>query len=219
MKSELFQAMLDSPMLPELLQEGQIALAREQKLREKFYADITPEHKWEFIQGEVIMHSPALNRHLLATQRFFRLLDIYVATHACGATRTEKAMTCFPRNDYEPDIVFFGVVKSALIDPDTLRFPIPDLIVEVLSPTTEKKDRGIKFRDYAHHGVREYWIIDPVTETVELYRLQDDAYTPTAVTKDGILSSDVVPGFEILVRAIFDEEENLAALRAIMGRA
>ena len=204
-------------MLPELLQEGQIALAREQKLREKFYADITPEHKWEFIQGEVIMHSPALNRHLLATKRILAPLDAYVRVNELGLVQSEKAMTCFPRNDYEPDIVFFGVVKSALIDPDTLRFPIPDLIVEVLSPTTEKKDRGIKFRDYAQHGVREYWIIDPVAETVELYRLQDDAYPPVAAQKDGILSSDIVPGFDIPVRAIFDEAENLTALKAILG--
>ena len=204
-------------MLPELLQEGQIALAREQKLREKFYADITPEHKWEFIQGEIIMDSPALDRHQLATQRCFQLLNIYVVTNRCGAARTEKSLTCFPRNDYEPDVIFFGLAKAALIQPDTLRYPIPDFIVEVLSPSTKKKDRGIKFQDYAQHGVREYWIIDPVAETVELYRLQDDAYPPVAAQKDGILSSDVVPGFEIPVRAIFDEAENLAALRAILG--
>ena len=59
--------MLESPDLPELIEQAQHALANERKLREKFYADITPERKWEFIQGEVIMHSPALNGHLLAT--------------------------------------------------------------------------------------------------------------------------------------------------------
>ena len=126
-------------------------------------------------------------------------------------------MPALDEGTYPDASIICGPFRSSPVDPEATINPAA--LIEVLSPTTEKKDRGIKFRDYAHHGVREYWIIDPVTETVELYHLQDDAYTPTAVTKDGILSSDVVPGFEILVRAIFDEEENLAALRAIMGRA
>lgn len=219
MKSDLLNALLNSPMLPELLQEGQQVFAREQKLRAKFYADVTPEHKWEFIQGEVIMHSPALNRHLMAAQHLYNLLNAHTATYRCGKVRIEKAMTTFPRNDFEPDVTFFGLAKAALINPDTLRFPIPDLIVEVLSPSTEARDRGIKFQDYQLHGVGEYWIIDPVAETVELYRLTDDGYPPTSAQKDGLLSSDVVPGFEVPVRAIFDEAENLAALRGILGGA
>ena len=217
MKSELLDAMLDSPVLPELIQEAQRALGREGRLREKFYADITPEHKWEFIQGQVIMHSPALNRHLLATQRVFSLLNMFVVTQRIGQVRMEKAMTVFPRNDYEPDVVFFGPAKSASIEPDTLKFPIPDFIIEVLSPSTEGRDRGIKFKDYGLHGVQEYWIIDPIAETVEAYRLEEDSYPPVAAQKDAILSSDVVPGFDISVRAIFDEEENLAALRKLLG--
>lgn len=102
MKSELFDALMKSPALPELLEEAREAFAREQKLREKFYADITPEHKWEFIQGEVIMHSPALNRHLVATQHLYNLLHAYVVTQNYGQVRVEKAMTSFPRNDFVP---------------------------------------------------------------------------------------------------------------------
>lgn len=215
MTSHLLDALLDAPDLPELIGEAQRALGREKRLREKFYADITPEHKWEFIQGEVIMHSPALNRHLLASQRLFSLLDAYVRVHQIGAVRHEKAMTSFPRNDYEPDVMFFGVAKSALIDPDTLKFPIPDFIAEVLSPSTEARDRGIKFRDYALHGVAEYWIIDPVAETVEPYLLADGVYPPVPPQTEGLLTSDVVPGFQIPLRALFDETENAAVMRRI----
>lgn len=217
MKLELLDAMLASPVLPELLHEAEKALLRERELREKFYAEITPEHKWEFIQGEVIMHSPALHRHLLASQRIFTLATAYVSTRKCGQVCIEKAMTVFPRNDYEPDIVFFGPTKSGLIHPDTLKFPIPDLIVEVFSPSTEARDRGIKFQDYALHGVAEYWIVDPVAETVELYRLTDDTYPPTERFSTGTITSAILPGFTIPVRAIFDEEENLTALRAILN--
>jgi Uma2 family endonuclease len=218
MKSEsLIDQIKASPLLPEIIQEGQAELLREHALRLKFYNDITPEHKWEFINGEVIMHSPALNRHLMATKRLFRLMDHHCLTQKCGEVHVEKAMTSFPRNDYEPDISFFGIAKASLITPDTLRFPIPDLIVEVLSPSTEARDRGIKFTDYASHGVREYWIIDAVEETVELYRLSGSDYPPVTPQRDGLLSSEVLPGFEIPVRAIFDDQENLASLRGLMG--
>jgi hypothetical protein len=71
MSAVTLETLLASPVLPELLQEGQRALAREQKLRKEFYAKITPEQKWEFIQGEVILHSPALNRHLAASQHAY----------------------------------------------------------------------------------------------------------------------------------------------------
>lgn len=215
MKSALLDAMLDAPDLPELIGEAQRALGRERKLREKFYADITPEHKWEFIQGEVVMHSPALNRHLAASQRLYDLLNAYVRVRRLGLVRHEKAMTSFPRNDYEPDVMFFGPAKAALIDPDTLKFPVPDFIAEVLSPSTEARDRGIKFRDYALHGVAEYWIIDPVAETVESHRLADNVYPPAQPQAEGLLDSDVVPGFEIPVRALFDEAENAAEMRRI----
>jgi Uma2 family endonuclease len=218
MKSPVLEAMLNAPELPELIQEGQRALGREQRLREKFYADITPEHKWEFIQGEIIMHSPALNRHLVASQHIYNLLNAHVVAHKSGAVRIEKALTTFPRNDYEPDVIFFGPARAALIGPDTLRFPIPDLIVEVLSPATEARDRGVKFRDYALHGVAEYWIIDTVAETVEAYRAVDGEYPPVAPQHDGLVESDVVPGFSLPVRAVFDEAENLAALRQILRR-
>jgi Uma2 family endonuclease len=218
MSATILHAMLEAPDLPEMIEQAQLALANERKLREKYYADITPEHKWEFIQGEVIMHSPAQNRHLLATKHLFNLMDSHVRVHELGVVHIEKAMTCFPRNDYEPDVMFFGTAKLGLITPDTLRFPIPDLIVEVLSPSTEKRDRGIKFTDYALHGVREYWIIDPVAETVEPHRLEGDAYPPAVAQKDGLLDSQVIAGFEIPVRAIFDEAANTAAMRAIWAQ-
>lgn len=215
MSAAVLHSMLESPDLPELIEQAQHALANERKLREKFYADITPEHKWEFIQGEVIMHSPALNRHLMATKQLYDLMSAHARVHQLGVVHIEKAMTCFPRNDYEPDIMFFGTAKLGLISPDTLKFPIPDLIVEVLSPSTENRDRGIKFTDYALHGVKEYWIVDTVAETVELYRLVGDSYPVVPAQKDGVLSSNVIAGLELPVRAVFNETANAETLRAI----
>lgn len=213
----LVEQLLASPTLPEAMETLGRALAREHTLRKKFYADITPEDKWEFINGEVILHSPALQRHLLACKRLMRLVDAFVAVERLGVVHTEKAMCSFPRNDYEPDIAFFGTAKAASFTADTLRFPVPDFIVEVLSPTTEARDRGVKMIDYAAHGVGEYWLVDPDAETIEQYLLAGDTYPPAERRSDGLLVSQVIAGFEIPIRAIFDEAENLRALRSLVG--
>jgi Uma2 family endonuclease len=60
-------------------------------------------------------------------------------------------------------------------------FPAPDFVVEILSKGTARKDKGIKKEDYALHGVKEYWIIDPIKQTIEQYlliNLTDTEYFP-----------------------------------------
>ena len=69
-------------------------------------------------------------------------------------------MITLTRNDYEPDICFFRKDKSDNFTEDQVLFPAPDLVIEVLSDSTEKRDRGVKFKDYQAHKIEEYWIID-----------------------------------------------------------
>jgi Uma2 family endonuclease len=89
--------------------------------------------------------------------------------------------------------------------------------VEVLSPGTEQNDRGIKFRDYAAHGVREYRLVGPQSEAIEQYELAGEDYTLRLKSGSGNVRSLVVPGFEIPIRACFDEQVNLAELRRLAG--
>lgn len=147
-------------------------LADEAALRETFYAQITENDKAEFINGEVIFHSPVKYRHNGVVRRLLILMDTYVQGHGLGSVGVEKLLISLTRNDYEPDLCYFGTDKVATLEPDQMRFPAPALAVEVLSKATEANDRGVKFDDYAAHGVAEYWIIDPVAETVEQYRLE-----------------------------------------------
>ena len=75
-----------------------------------------------------------------------------------------------------PDVVYFAPERAHLIDIDRTIEHAPDLCVEVLSPSTQTTDRGRKMQIYARYGVREYWIVDPRTRTVEIYRLEDPGY-------------------------------------------
>jgi len=214
-----FEEILHSPRLPEYAAIIERKLADEQLRRRRFYAEMTDEVKAEFIDGEVILHSPARNWHLNASRNLITLL--HVISPACGGlVHVEKALCIFRRNDYEPDIVFFGSEKAAQIRPDTLKFPVPDFIVEILSETTEARDRGVKFEDYAAHGVREYWIVDPQDETVEQYLLTDDGeYRLKLKSGSGDICSVVIPGFAIPVRAVFDPEANRLALVRLLDSA
>ncbi len=209
--------LLQDPALPGKVATLQQALETERALRGRFYDDLTEEKKAEFINGEVIMDSPAKARHIRVRDRLHQLLGTYAKVHDLGFVGGEKALCVFPRNDYEPDIAFFGPEKTALIQPLTMKFPIPDFICEVLSEFTEARDRGVKLRDFEAHGVGEYWIIDAARETVEQFLPRHGSYELALKSGSGEVASAVVGGFAIPIRALFDDAENLRVLRAILA--
>ncbi len=213
---EAFEQLLASPRLQLYAQKIGDVLAREAQRRQDFYAQLSDSDKAEFINGEVIFHSPVRLRHNRTAKRLLTLLDAYVLQHELGYVGFEKILISLTRNDYEPDICFFDNRKASLFAPDQMRFPSPDFVVEVLLDSTAERDRGIKFDDYAAHEVSEYWIIDPVSETVEPYRLVGQDYELVVKAQNGTLRSVAVSGFTIPVRAIFDDREQRQALRDLI---
>ena len=208
--------LLKSPRLPEIAAALNDRLKTESVQRQCFYDERTDGEKVEFIEGEIIVHSPARNQHLLAKYNIATLLGTFVRQHKLGEVRDEKCLCVFPRNDYEPDVVYFGREKSDAFLPDTMKFLVPDLVIEVLSDSTESRDRGVKFEDYEAHGVREYWIIDAETEAVEQYYLDNGEFKLLLKSGSGEIVSQVVAGFQISIRAIFDSGENLATLKTLL---
>ncbi len=214
---EMVRELLRSPRAALVRGEIDAALDRERLLRERFYAELREDQKAEFINGEVVLHSPVKLEHNAATKNLLQLLNVYVESRGLGYVGYEKVMVSLTRNDYEPDIAFWKADTARAFNPKQMRFPAPDLVVEVLSPSTEATDRATKFDDYAAHGVYEYWIVDPGAQTVEQYTARGGCYELLIKARSGALTSVAVPGFEIPIRAIFDRQENLAALRAIIG--
>ena len=214
----ILEQMVASPALPRYVDTLQALLVDERTRRERFYEEMTEEQKVEFINGEVFMHSPAKIRHTDVVGNLFLLLQFHVVQSELGWVGIEKCLICLTRNDYEPDVLFYGLEKAALLQPDQMKLPAPDFVVEVLSPSTERHDRGIKFEDYAAHGIAEYWIIDPVNFTVEQYTLPADGTEyRLAGTWSGQaeIVSVAVPGFRLPAAALFDRAANLAALAAL----
>lgn len=214
----LLSPLIESPRLVQYVEELQSIVEAERAKREQFYEDISPEDKWEFINGEVIMHSPATAKHTKVSGRIFKLLSTYVEVHKLGTVLFEKALVSFTRNDYEPDLVYFDAATSAKIEDAQWKLPVPQMVVEVLSPSSRRRDRGDKYLDYAAHAVQEYWIVDPEDETIEQHLLEEGAYRLKAKQRDGSLACVAAAGFVMPVRAAFDDEENLKALWALQPK-
>lgn len=218
--SSVLQELKESPRLPAYVRELEDLLASEAERREQFYKEIRDDQKAEFINGEIIMHSPSKLRHSLVVGNLFNLLHNFVVVRKLGVVVTEKTLVCLTRNDYEPDISFFRAQKAAAFKPEQFKFPAPDFIVEVLSNTTEHIDRGVKLVDYAAHGVSEYWLVDAEAQAVEQYRLEGEQFVLHRRLGAGDqIKSLAVSGFEIPVAAIFDEQENQKALRGLLENA
>lgn len=217
--------LLEAPDAQLVIERAQAILHEEARKRHQFREwlrdDMNSDRRpAEFINGEVIMHSPVKRRHLNASGNLTTLLRVFVQIKDLGVVDTEKALVGLTRNDYEPDICYWNMGTASAFDDDQMVHPAPDLIVEILSKSTTKLDRGIKFEDYAAHGVREYWIIDPTRQSVEQYQLDEAtmAFASVAVLYlDDRLSSLTVTGFAIAVRAIFEKEVNLSTLQTLIN--
>ncbi len=210
------EQILRSPRFPVYVEELESILAEEQRKRREFYETITEQQKAEFINGEVVVHSPVKFQHDATSGALFQLLRAFVAVHDLGYVGHDKIMVSLTRNDYEPDICFFSKTQSQQFTSDQMHFPAPDFVVEVLSPSTESNDRGVKFEDYAAHGVQEYWLVDPECRRVEQYILQEGSYVLQIKSDSGMVKSMAIPGFEIPIRCIFDAQENVQVLRRML---
>lgn len=205
---------------PSIVQELNGIIEQEHQKRLSFYDWVEDNHKAEFINGKIIIHSPASKKHLEISDLLSRLLSIYVSVHSLGKCYTEKAMIALSRNDYEPDIVFFANEKLVDLDADAVLFPAPDFVVEILSKSTKKTDRTIKKEDYALHHIKEYWIIDPDKRIIEQYLLLNEMDTiyfePYIYRMGDEIKSKVIKGFEIPVDAIFDYKSNMDAMKKMV---
>jgi Uma2 family endonuclease len=159
--------------------------------------------RYQVIEGELIV-SPSPNfRHQDTVWNLGQLLRDYAKTHNLGVVvGAPMDVILEPQTIVQPDLLFIRHENIGIIG-DIIE-GAPDLCIEVLSPSTGLHDRHTKKAVYARCGVREYWIVDPVRESVAAYDLDDGTYTLRAeASGDAVVSSLVLSGFAIPARAIF----------------
>ncbi|HHT9136345.1 MAG TPA: Uma2 family endonuclease [Candidatus Wunengus sp. YC60] len=98
--------------------------------------------------------------------------------------------------------IFVSNENKKVITKDNIK-GLPDLLVEILSPSTSRRDIGIKKKLYARHGVREYWIADPERKTVEVFGLKGREFENKRYGMQDCLSSNVIKSLMIEVKEIF----------------
>lgn len=220
--NDLADEILDHPNAKAIVKKVSSELKKEQKAREGFREWLNDDVKAEFINGEIVMHSPVKRGHLKATGNLFVLLDLYVELNNLGEVSTEKALIALDRNDYEPDIVYWNRKKAKEFDDNTMVHPAPDLVIEVLSKGTKSKDKGVKFDDYAAHQIPEYWMIDYHKKIVYQYTLakkSDTVYTLlNELDNSQIIECQIIKGFNIPIAAIFDKKVNIKILTSFLQK-
>ena len=134
--------------------------------------------RYEVIDGEVVVTPGPSTRHQRVVGRLFFLLFGFAETNALGEVFPSPYDVLFAEGDYlEPDLVFVRSDRSHLLSDRGVEGP-PDLVVEVLSPSTATRDRGIKLERYRFYGVAEYWVVDPDERTIEVWDLAGGASEP-----------------------------------------
>lgn len=208
------EQLLEAPNLPQLIQQAEVALRQEARRRDEFYAWLKEDVKAEFINGQIVMHSPVKERHWTTVGNIYRLMSWYALKKKLGRVASEKALISLIRNDYEPDVCFWKQEKASQFTADQMKLPAPDLVIEVLSKGTARRDRGVKFTDYAANGIAEYWIVNPGKQTIEQYELDPDleeyAHVGTFLNSQEIESKQVM-GFRVPVLSLFNEQANMDA--------
>jgi len=104
---------------------------------------------------------------------------------------------------FQPDILVVARDRLAIVG-KVVR-GAPDLVIEVLSPSTTTRDREVKQRAYAHYGVREYWIVDPESRTIEVLSLREGEFASLGVFGGGdTVASSVLPELRLSASKIFE---------------
>jgi Uma2 family endonuclease len=164
------------------------------------------DQRYELIDGNLYMTpSPSIRHQAVLTN-----LLVLLASHlrASGGGRVFPAPLDVvlgqgeKRSVVQPDLLFISSARSHLMADDIIG--APDLVVEVLSPSTVRHDAVLKKALYARSGVREFWIVDIDLERVDVYRLGADGYdAPTHHDTGGTIASTVVAGLELAVAEVF----------------
>jgi Uma2 family endonuclease len=137
--------------------------------------------RYEVIDGELVVTPSPTSRHQAVVTELSFLLHGFVRARGLGRVLTGPVDVLLAEGDYlTPDLVFVGKDRVSGLSDRGVEGP-PDLVVEVLSPSTEHRDRGVKVERYRHFGVVEYWIVDPEARTIEIWGLAGGTKTPTVL--------------------------------------
>jgi len=175
----------------------------------------------EWVDGEVRLYVSATVLHQQIVEFLHLLLGFFCEATGVGVTKLAPyAMEAVLGGaGREPDLTFIAAARALGVLSRSHLTGRPDLVVEVVSNDSTRRDNEEKFREYQAAGIPEYWIIDPRpgSQTARFYTLAGGVYQPLA-EEDGIVRSTIVPGFWLRTEWLFEDPPRaLPAIREILG--
>jgi Uma2 family endonuclease len=163
----------------------------------------------ELIDGEHYVAPTPNSRHQAISGNLFGLIWSYLQHHPIGRVFSAPLDVIFSDFDVvEPDVLYLSSQRFAEIETSPWIKGAPNLVVEIGSPTTRKRDETIKRRLYERFGVDEYWVIDPELDTIKVYRRTTDCYERIAeltVENRDVLTTPLLPGLDLPLAKIFED--------------
>lgn len=175
------------------------------------YADyeLFPEDglRHEVIDGEHFVTPAPATHHQRLLRRLSTALDVFLEGRGEGEVFFAPIDVLLSDFDIvQPDLVYFSTERLSLLT-DKNAEGAPDLVVEVLSPGSRRRDERMKRNLYERAGVREYWIVDPELETVKIYRAGEGRFqAPVELAMEGgdVLNTPLLPGFGLALTRLFE---------------
>jgi len=168
------------------------------------YLLMEEDKRYEIIDGRRYMVPAPTPHHQWISARLEQALRAFVEAHDLGLVLDAPCdVVLSPTDVVQPDIFFIAQEHRNIITDRNIWGP-PDLVVEILSPTTAEKDRDLKRKLYAAHGVREFWIVSPEAQTVEVLELGETGYRRAGLyARDEELHSPSFPELSIALERVF----------------
>ena len=168
----------------------------------------TPEDKrYELLDGDLIMTpAPGELHQRVSILLGWRLVQ-FVTGHGLGRVYQAPFDVVLSNTDVvQPDLLFVSAKRAHVITPANVR-GAPDLVVEILSPSTAERDRTLKRTLYARHGVSEYWIVDTEAGNITVLLLRRGGFEVAGVYGEGdTLTSPALPGFALSIDDLWKEQ-------------
>ena len=169
-------------------------------MTEAEFVDWCPDDlRAEWIDGRVILMSPSNVDHDDLNTWFTTMMRTFVEESDSGRIFHDLTIRlASQRTRRVPDLMFVATQRLNLLKKTYLDGP-PDLLIEIVSPDSQSRDRREKYLEYEKAGVREYWIVDPLSQTVEVSKLERKKFHRLEETT-GVISSIILRGFRIKTR-------------------
>ena len=164
---------------------------------------------YELINGEIVMKAAPSPLHQEVSNNLSFALTTFVRAKNLGKVFTSPIDVFLHEFSHVmPDVLFISAKNKGIIDYREGIHGVPDLVVEIISPSSIYQDRMMKRNDYEASGVREYWLVDPKNQSIEVYELADSAFHLVVIAAEtGKVHSKLLEGFELDITTIFPAEQ------------